>query len=232
MISSDIKIIDYLKRLLKENATIELNGLTHTFTKKDKIVIKGSFFLKDKCSQCGACCKDFGNAYFVTEYDNITDEELKNSLTELPIIINGKDKLIYYSRPLPISKLRIMNVHGRVVRACRYCVGDNGKTFCRIHKERGFTCKFPHIRIHEGKNSASLSLGEYGRNWALKCPIKFKDKSDLINKDELRNRIDFLKDFYEKSKYLELETFLPEIISALEKVLDEGIEYKDIVIRK
>lgn len=231
MVTSDIKILDYLKRLSKQDIVIELNGITYTFTKKEKIIIKGSFFLKDSCCMCGACCKDFGNAYFTTEYNNITDEELKNSLFELPIKINGKDKILYYSKPLPVSKLRTLNLYGRTIKACRYCIENDGKNICRIHKERSFTCKFPHIRIHEGKNSASLSVGEYGRNWTLKCPIKFKDVSNLIDENELRNRIELLKDFYEKSKYLEIETFLPEIINELEKVLVEGITNKNIIIK-
>lgn len=230
MISSDIKILDYLKSLSKQDTVIEFDNNIIDFKKKDKIVIKPSFFLKDYCQLCGACCKDWGNAYFATEFDEMVNEELKQSLSELLVKVNGIEKVIYFSKPLPNSKLRVMETRGRTMLACRYCENVDGKNVCKIHNERGFTCKFPHIRFHEGKNSTSISLGEFGRNWALKCPITFKDSTDLVDEDTLRDRIELFKNFYEKSKYLGIQTYLPEIISKLEEVLEQGITYKQIVI--
>jgi len=248
--TSDIKILEYVAKLVKNDVNVIDGGRELILRKVGKIVLKPTIWLVDSCNMCGRCCPNKGNAYLETEYDRllnpdkaIYDEygldfskhrELIDKLEKKTFIINDNEKVFYYIPPVPHKQCYINSTEGRNLNSCPWVLPkDNDVVHCSIHPYRGYTCRFPHIRMWSANNdinSTSIGLREFGRNWALKCYAQFGLE---YNDDALAARIQFLRDFNRDIQYLEIPTWLPEIINTMQNILDKGIiPNHDIIIEK
>lgn len=241
MPTSDIRILEYVSFFTKEDISILYRNKEYRFDAIKKFIISPTFWQSDDCNVCGKCCSNFGIAFFESELSKlqlskskIVQEELIPNLKKIDILYNGKPKNLYYMYPVADKHVEMFDAGDRTVRSCpfsRTIEGTlefqtaagikriEGARGCCIHLDRSHTCKFPHIRFyHNTRQPGIMRMGvhQYGRNWAMKCPISFLP----FNIDEIRGKIQTLKDFYRDIQYLGTETWLPEIINYLETNLD------------
>lgn len=235
---SDFKLLEYVLYFIKEPVEIDYQGMKITRQPVSQFKIKPTFWLEDHCNCCGRCCKNYGMAYFSTEIEEIQNSSNPNKdillerLNENSIIINNEPKLFYYEKPVP-EKICILNqTEGRNFAMCPY-IEDAGDLiyYCAIHDIRSFTCKFPHIRFTKSTDYSTISMGtaQYGRNHMLKCYAAFTKPT----REGIEAKLRTLEEFYEKSKYLGLNTWLPEIIQFIKKntpiFVEKGFPNYDII---
>lgn len=200
------------------------------------IKLNDSFFHTDSCLNCGGCDPAESNTFTQSEYDRIMEADpslfkdygldpealqiLKTSLVEHIHIINGKRVSTYSYKQ--VKNFMYLPVRGRELDRCSWCFQDSFCKFkCRIHPVTSITCKMPHLRFYHLNNSKNTSMGiyQFGRNWALKCPVKFfpptSEEEFEINKG---NRIEKLKQLEQVSQDLNIQTYLPQVISYVEEI--------------
>ena len=235
---SDFKLFSYLLMFIKEPVNITINGESTHRDAVHQFKIKPSFWLEDHCNCCGRCCKNLGMAYFETEIENIKNSNNPNKniilsrVEPTTIILNGKAKIFYNEKPIPDSQCIRNTTEGRNFVACPYVDKKSETLFlCKIHNIRSFTCKFPHIELTFSKDRQNISMhtAQYGRNHQLKCYAQFTEPTLL----GVKNKLDILKDFYNKTQYLEVNTWLPEIIQFIESNMEtfakKGFPTQDVI---
>lgn len=247
------KIIWYLRLVAKKPIQIdgreEFMGITSIKVSDTLFYTDGC----EVCGDC--CCVHEDNVYTQHEYDkimNMTDEQfraegyifgpegfdpfwlnkLKGKLQVEMHEINGKQIPFYISKVE--NTVNLTRSHQTVTSKpdfeyprCTYTRRDpDGLTKCSIHPVRSITCDMPHVRFIYRKNS-SLSIGivQYGRNWAMGCPVKFHAPKDEIewqaNKDNVLRK---LKHLNRNAEDLNIETWLPEVIAYIEAIPYENHE--------
>lgn len=166
-------------------------------------------------------------------------DEFKSSLETREVFVNGKSKTLWIS---------VRDKNGPIVtftgkpkrkaqRRCRWLNSGEDHTIgehwckCKIHPYRSVTCRIPHIRIKQSSdgNYGILGVQEYGRNWQLGCPVKFKPE---IDEDDIRSKINTLTVLKQYADDLEIETYLPEVIRYLEEGGRTGCLIENNVTKK
>ena len=97
---------------------------------------------------------------------------------------------------------------------CHWLFEKEGTHRCRIHPIRSVTCGMPHCRVFLNKNTrtSTIGLSQFGRNWALKCPVVF----GAVDEESTLSRIHWLDILNRVSQDLGIDTFLPEILTYLD----------------
>ena len=224
------KLMYYLQLVLKDDVT--LDGKVYE-ANINKIQLSNTFFNTDGCISCGCCCIVEDNVFTQREYDyimNCTDQQfidaqldpedlhkLKDGIFEEHHTVDGKDVAVYVHKVTPAPFF--VPGKGREVNRCSWTRHpDDTHFYCGIHPVTSITCKMPHVRFIKTKNTLSLSMTQYGRNWALGCPIKFdapKDEKEFNNIKEGRLvKLRLLKQVGEDLNIT--NTYLPEIIEYVE----------------
>lgn len=205
------------------------------------------------CGDC--CCVHEDNVYTKHEYDkimNMTDEEfraegyefdsegfnpeylhnLRAKIGEEKHVVNGTE-ITLYVRPkdnsvnLTRTHRTITTKEGYEYPRCVYTRRDpDGLTKCSIHPVRSITCDMPHLKFIYRKNSSlSIGIAQYGRNWAMGCPVKFHSPRDeeefQHNKSNVLRKLNHLK---KNADDLMIDTYLPKVIDYIEKIPYEGYE--------
>lgn len=209
---------------------INIDGRVY-YNQAISIKLNKNFLLGDSCEMCGKCCINEANIFTESEMKkimNIDYDEYKkwNLSTDIPelllksvktviVNINGRDVQIY-----KVDKMHnYQDIHDRGhLDRCRWLVRKSDTIFvCGIHPVVSITCDMPHLKFFFNRKTKHLSLGvgEYGRNWALKCPAKF-DRTIL---DFKLSKLYHLKSVCDD---LGIETRLPVIISYIEKITENN----------
>lgn len=246
------KIMWYLRLVAKE--PIKVDGKEH-WAGITGIKLAPTIFDTDGCEVCGdCCCVHEDNVYTQHEYDkimNMTDEQfraegyifgpegfdpvwlnkLKGKLETEMHEINGKQIPFYISK---VEDVKLTRSHQTVTSKpdfeyprCTYTRRDpDGLTKCSIHPVRSITCDMPHVRfIYRQNSSLSIGIVQYGRNWAMGCPVKFhapKDQAEWqANKDNVLRK---LKHLNQNAIDLQIDTYLLEVIEYLEAIPYENYE--------
>lgn len=230
-ISSSLKLIEYLKKCIKEDLVVQIRGEQYKYAKKFGMMIHPSFFLKDSCRCCGLCCVDEETVFTQSDIDVLDNstvlqksrEDLRKSIQSETIIINNCDRIIYTSPKLRNqSKCAFEGVNRTPKTRCRWLntgdtntVGFDGPHYCKIHAFRSVTCRIPHMVFRDSHDNkyGILSTRQYGRNWALQCPIKF---DEVIDGHDIQTKINSLKHLERCAADLGVRTWLPEVIKYLE----------------
>lgn len=202
------------------------------------IYIRPSLFAYDECLVCGKCCISEDLVFLPFEvsdmrevlktknvdeiehklngkgYDNI--EELLASLSPFEVEVNGKSYILFKSK-LP-AKIYEFEDRGTLQRCHFNLPTEDGRLGCGIHPVSSLTCKMPHIGFYHNSKSLSTSIGhgEYGRNWAMKCPADIKKEGFNIN--SLKTAIANFELLAKYCKYFKIETYVSEILNCLYKV--------------
>ena len=227
------KIMYYVKFI--STKPIEFDDKVIDATPK-KVRIGSHFFHTDDCVSCGKCCIPEWNVFTQSEYDKMQTmsedyfekyplpkqnyTELVNGIEESEHIVNGKTIKLYTFKG-PKNPMQIPGTP-KAKDKCYWMFHDeNSDTYrCGIHPCRSITCAMPHLRWFYNQNSRTLSLSEsqYGRNWAIGCPIEFKEPT----KEEFdyckENRIEKLVWLDTVAKDLNVDTWLERFIDIVKDI--------------
>lgn len=228
------KILSYIYPVAIED--ISFRG--KIFPRINHVYLSKSLFYKDSCNICGKCCIAETNVFLPFEVDRMIDiingvekidnvthktnnkgleyiKELKDSLVSFNTEVNGKRFVLYSSKLEP-------NVYefpdrGRLVRCHWDLPAGDGLLGCGIHQVSSLTCQMPHVRFLYRKDLRTTHIGmmQYGRNWALKCPIEFDSTFYKESVDNLLHKFNLLEQYCD---YFEIKTVVPKIIHVLESV--------------
>lgn len=245
------KLFQYLSCVSKQ--PIEFSGVWNKNFKSipqvkligDKITsiqLNSKFFYTDKCEMCGGCDPAESNLFTSSEYDKIQScssqdfleegldpkylSKLKIGLYKKGFYINGKISYVWiYDQEL--NEL-YLPTREKILSRCTWCYQESSHVFkCRIHPVESITCIMPHLRIFHfgGSSKSSIGLAQFGRNWALKCPVELlpPDTEEQFNINK-NNRIEKLLQLNQVGIDLNIVTYLPEVIEYVERLNFENYQ--------
>lgn len=232
-IESSLKLLEYLIKVSKEPITV--NGELLCSKPVERVHLNWTFFIKDDCQMCGRCCINETNAwtfeglcrigesvkedYEVWGLDYSDNNNLLERLEEVPVKINGKWRTFYISPKDSEKDAFTLGWNDREPRTrCHWLFEKDGTYRCRIHPVRSVTCGMPHCRFFYNalSNTCSIGVSQYGRNWALKCPVNLS--SIKVDVEGVESRKLWLTRLNDVADDLGINTYLPEIL----KYLDSG----------
>lgn len=232
------KILHYIKFFAKN--PIEIDGRIEE-RKRTGIRLAPTFFNSDDCIQCGRCCIGEDHVYTKHEWEWIQkcpDEEFDKEglpvfrLNELRAntfpekhVINGKEIEVYVHK-CP-KTIMYIPAKGREKETCNWLFEQDGKYRCGIHPVSSMTCDLPHTRMfHAREGSVSIGTAQYGRNWAMGCPITFHAPKDKAEFDYIKGRrMAKLQSIDDCAKDMNiLDTYIPEILEYINSISFFGYE--------
>lgn len=206
---------------------VEFEGHVQHFIRQPAINISQSLWHKTYCLCCGECCKNFNTVFSAEEYKEVQRRANEGSephkdycslAVELPLKVNGVDYHYVEVPPMsPKDPNALMNKRGTAIH-CRYIDPQpDGKKFCRIHEYRSVSCGFPHLELRctQGHTPSLLHV-QYGRNWALGCPVDLKLPE--YDQETYENDVYWLTRLYEFAESYNIPTMLPQILEIFSKV--------------
>lgn len=222
------KLFEYVARVSKTPITID--GKVILDRPVQSVSISSTFFLKDNCEMCGRCCLNENNAYTVGEFskaasapnsaftrfglDPLVREEFVYGIRLRDYVFNSKPlQMIEFPKDKSSAAQRV-SFEGRPnLERCHWLFERDGTYRCKIHPMRSITCGMPHLRFFFNKETCTTVLGvsQYGRNWALGCPVEFGG----YDEQSVKERLYWLERLYWVAVELEVETYLPEITAYL-----------------
>lgn len=227
-VESSLKILEYVNKVSKES--IVLNGQPFGTPPASKVVLNDSFFQKDDCTMCGKCCPNETTVWteegikriYSAKPDDFTKWELDPSVIKeihermgMHVVdINGKDVGFFVSdKDKPNEAFRLEWPDRKEQPRCHWLFEKEGTYRCRIHPVRSVTCGMPHCRFFHNVNTHTTTIGlsQFGRNWALKCPVEFGP----VDEASTQTRILWLERLYATAEDCGIDTFLPEILDYL-----------------
>ncbi len=203
------------------------------------LVLNKSLFYVDGCEVCGRCCIHEDLIFLPFEVDGMRDilslstkldssihlganieyiQELVDSLQEFAVDV-GNNKFVLYRSKLPYQ-IHIFDDRG-VLKRCHWNIPVNDdKLGCGIHQVSSLTCKFPHVRFMYNKKNKTTHVGimQYGRNWALKCPVKFVKEFRIETVENLINKFELLSKYCD---YFQIDNYCSNILDVLRSVHTE-----------
>lgn len=226
MIPSVDKTIHYLDAVSKDNHHVEFAGISYDITRSSEFGIRPSMFCKDECLSCGQCCRNYDTVMFPTDMEEINRRAADgqepyqfflDNCKEDPLIIDGKE-YSYISVPPMTAKDShdIWTINHKVLN-CRWIFLEGDKKYCKIHKYRCITCGFPHMELYQNHTRTHGYLGhkQFGRNHQLGCKV---DITRPLDQETLDENIYWLRRLETVANYLNVETYLPEIIETLDNI--------------
>lgn len=244
-VNNCLKILSYIYPITRQKIVFD----KYEWMPINALYLRPSLFAYDECLVCGKCCIAEDNIFLPFEVENMYEqlrhidsidttihklngkgreniEELIDSLEEITITVNNMDFLLFKSKLSP-------NVYEFVDRGtlkrCHWNLPtEDGRLGCGIHTVSSLTCKMPHIRFHYNSKNLSTSIGhgEYGRNWAMKCPAKV-EKSGFCGDSVITaiNNFELLKRYCE---YFNIDTYINEILRCLYEVKEDSTQIGEV----
>ena len=240
MIPSIDKTLHYLNSVSKENKHIEFSGVPYDLTTTEEFYIQPSTFCKDECLSCGQCCRNYDTIMFPTDYDEIkrrADEGQEpyqfylDNCQEFTLSIEGKEYKYFSVPPMTAKDNHDIWCDGHKVLNCRWIFIKDGLKLCKIHEYRCITCGFPHMELYQNHEGYRGYLGhkQFGRNHQLGCKVDIRRPLDKATLDD---NIYWLTRLNTVADYLEVKTYLPEILSTLYSIDIDHVPEKAIVLTK
>ena len=229
-IESSTKILEYINKVSKEFMIVDENAFG--YAPVDRVVLNESFFLKDDCKMCGKCCPNETTVWTKEGLDRINSavsedfekwgldfssiDDIKSRMKTVVHSINGKNIEFYVSdRDSNAKAFKLSWDDRKEQMRCHWLFEKEGTYRCRIHPVRSVTCGMPHCRFFHSESayetSTTIGLSQFGRNWALKCPVEFGS----ANEDSVQTRILWLERLNAVAEDCGIDTFLPEILEYL-----------------
>lgn len=232
------KILHYIKFFTV--GPIEIDGKIED-REKTGIRLAPTFFHTDDCIQCGRCCIGEDHVYTEHEYQNIMNcpesafeeenlpvfrlHELQQNIEIEKHIINGKEINLYIHR-CPKTEMFIP-AKGKVKETCNWMFEQNGLFRCGIHPVSSMTCDLPHTRMFHAKGgTVSIGTAQYGRNWAMGCPITFHPLKDEEEFNQIKERrIAKLQSIEDCAQDMNITaTYLSEVINYVKGIQFDNYE--------
>lgn len=227
-VESSMKLLEYIDKVAKE--PIVLNGQSFGTPPVTRVTLNESFFQKDDCTMCGKCCPNETTVWTEEGLRRIMSSKLEDftrwgldygvvlditSRIKIQVAtINGKEVSFFVSDKDKSSEAFHLEWSDRKEQPrCHWLFEKDGTYRCKIHPVRSITCGMPHCRFfHSAKtHTTTIGLSQFGRNWALKCPVEFGP----VDEDSVQTRILWLERLNDAANDCGIETFLPEILEYL-----------------
>lgn len=231
-IESSTKILEYLNKVSKEFMIVDGNAFG--YAPVDRVVLSESFFQKDDCQMCGKCCPNESTVWTREGLERINSakpedfeiwgldfeavQEIKDRMKTVVHSINGKNIEFYVSERDSFSQAMKLKWADRKEQSrCHWLFEKEGTYRCRIHPVRSVTCGMPHCRFfhsetaHDTTTTTTIAVSQFGRNWALKCPVEFGP----VDEESVQTRMLWLERLNAVAQDIGLETYLPEILEYL-----------------
>ena len=229
-IESSTKILEYVNKVSREFMLVD--GRAFGYAPVDRVVLNESFFLRDDCQMGGKCCPNETTVWTKEGLDRInsakpedfeiwgldfsTIDEIKERMKCVTHSINGRNIEFFVSDKDATSQaMRLEWPDRKEQMRCHWLFEKEGTYRCRIHPVRSVTCGMPHCRFFHVENayetSTTIGLSQFGRNWALKCPVEFGE----VDESSVQIRILWLERLNAVAEDCGVETFLPEILEYL-----------------
>jgi len=225
------KLIDYVAKVSKE--PINVDGEQILKEPVRSVALGDKFFRKDDCKLCGRCCINQDICYTVEHFETLVAKDhterfatlgLDASVKELwkedvvnrAFLVNGAEVVFSLSQKSDAKTIQKVFYPDRgTVGRCKWLLADGEFYKCSIHPVRPITCRLPHLRFFYRKdlNRTILGVSQYGRNWALGCPVTFEDAYD---EQSVQDRIVWLEELLRAAEDMKIKTYLPEILEYLE----------------
>lgn len=225
---SSLKILEYIDKVSKE--FIMLDGQIFGTPPTDAVILNESFFWKDDCHMCGRCCPNETTVWTKEGVQRMAKAvegdftrwglnynvlyEIQDRIEEKVHTINGKEVLFFVSAKDKSSEaFKLSWPDRKEQQRCHWLFEKDGTYRCKIHPVRSVTCGMPHCRFFHNSNTHNTTIGvsQFGRNWALKCPVKF----GAVDEDSVQSRILWLERLNATAEDCGIETFLPEVLDYL-----------------
>jgi len=205
------KVMEYVAAIATHDIEVmDEKGNIVKYVAPSKIVISPLFYRNDGCNRCGKCCRNYDICFTKTGYDIVMGSPYAKytDMKEAHILINGREKTIYYDPPTSDNRSKVQCKHLKF--------NTEGMSYCNIHSVRSVTCKIPHMTLrHNKQGTTSISRQQYGRNWALGCTFEFSETFDY---DTFLNSINELNDINVIAKDLGIETHYNLIVRYLNSI--------------
>ena len=232
---SPIEFGGYFNATMPKNETKQIIG-----DQISDIRLNAHFFDNDGCIMCGGCDPAESNVFTYSEYQDIkncTSQKfidcgldpkyltlLQTGLHEDFCVINGKEVSIWVYPQ--VNNEFYLPTREKILNRFTWCFKDSEKRFkCRIHPVESITCIMPHLRIFhvKGTHKSSIGISQFGRNWALKCPVILTEceNAEQFYRNK-QNRVKKLIKLNQVGLDLNIETYLPEVIDYI-----QGIEFQN-----
>lgn len=227
-IESSLKLLDYIGKVSKQSLIV--NGQPFGNGPVTQVNLNESFFLKDDCVMCGRCCLNETTAwtqegmnriksatpddFTVWGLDIAVIDEIRERMKTNVVDINGKHvEFFVCDRDKTSEAFHLEWPDRKASPRCHWLFEKEGTYRCRVHPVRSVTCGMPHCRFfHNAKtHHTSIGVSQYGRNWALKCPVEF----GKFDEESVQTRILWLERLKAVADDCGVETFLPEILEYL-----------------
>lgn len=224
-VESSVKILEYINKVAKD--PIVVNGEPFGNPPAQRVVLNDSFFWKDDCTMCGKCCPNETTVWTLEGHSRILHtspeefakwgldysvmREMDERVVSTSVDINGKEVLFFVSPKDKNSEaFRLEWPDRKEQPRCHWLFEKDGTYRCRIHPVRSVTCGLPHCRFFHSKatHTTTIGLSQFGRNWALKCPVEFGE----VDEASTQTRILWLERLYATAEDCGIDTFLPEIL--------------------
>ena len=197
------KSLQPLLDFAKDTVVLEFTSCVIEYIPPIRAGLSPTLWRKDDCKKCGRSCQGFALGFLPGE---IIPPSIKGNVEKIDLIINGKEHMFNLYRQR----------HVRGDRGCDLLKGSIGKInscSCSVHLYKPLHCWFPHMRVlHNQRQSyAILARTQYGRNWALGCPVNFEFNVDPIQVAKDREKLSRLNILSEK---LGIPSRIPSLISA------------------
>lgn len=225
---STVKLLDYINKVAREPMIV--NGQPFGAPPVKEIFINESFFWKDGCQMCGKCCPNETTVWTHTRIHEVsmsTEEdftrwgldrevlhEISSRIQTVIVNVNSKDVPFFVS-PADKDPQRVEWEDRKEQPRCHWLFEKDGTYRCRIHPVRSVTCGMPHCRFFHNTHThkTTIGLSQFGRNWALKCPVEF---SPYIDEESVRSRMLWLSRLQDAADDCGVRTWLPEILDGLQ----------------
>ena len=200
------KSLQVLLDLAVSKTHVEFNGESTLYMPPSRVGLSPNLWRKDDCYRCGRSCRGFALVFLPGEQ---AYSSVRRKGKTIDMWINGKRKQVLFYKQM----------HTRGDEGCDFLKGEIGirnGCKCIIQSQKPLHCKLPHIRIQRNRmhDSAIIMRTQYGRNWAMGCPVKLKNKIGPARFNQ--DRLTFVLMLHVADS-LGLKTKLPEIISLHER---------------
>lgn len=207
------KVLSVISVFSKHPFELKYRNKTLPFLPPDKLYISPTLFRSMECVPgCGWCCNGPGKRAFSLDYYPTNIEEFKKSyphlvesLTPIPLFINGKEKVVYSD-----SQRDHKNPF------CKHLSQPERR--CGIHQANPFSCRFEILKGDRKRNIGYLMKKKFSRGWMKRGGVCASCIIRQFNVFEFKKDIQTLKEFNDISNYFEIKTWLPEILNILENV--------------
>ncbi len=198
------KLFGYFSNISKEPFTVTLKQKGKdkdvTYYPPKKVVVSKNLFRQYNCLNlnCSKCCwkiRDW-NIYTPNQQKDLFRSGALKYGEEVSVLVGGK-KFNFY-------------VEENIEEVCKHL--DRENNLCKIHKWNPIHCALPLIKFKRVRDITYITREYFGRNWNMKCPVKFEPLAE----EGLKITLEMMERVKNAAEELGIKTYIKDIILKIE----------------